>query len=65
MRATASSRSPQVVLADDDVLPREGAASLLDRQDSRSSDVHSAAQAAPGERALVGWCRPAGPVGST
>jgi hypothetical protein len=29
MRAVASSRSPQVVLADDDVLLREGVASLL------------------------------------
>jgi DNA-binding NarL/FixJ family response regulator len=30
MRAMTSSRAPQVVLADDDVLLREGIASLLD-----------------------------------
>jgi DNA-binding NarL/FixJ family response regulator len=67
MRAMTSSRAPQVVLADDDVLLREGIASLLDRsgfevvgQAGNSTELLALARSARPELAIIDIRMPPG-----
>jgi DNA-binding NarL/FixJ family response regulator len=67
MRAMTSSRAPQVVLADDDVLLREGIASLLDRsgfevigQAGNSTELLALARSARPELAVIDIRMPPG-----
>jgi serine/threonine-protein kinase PknK len=67
MRAMTSSRAPQVVLADDDVLLREGIASLLSRsgfevvgQAGNSTELLALVRSAPPELAIIDIRMPPG-----
>jgi DNA-binding NarL/FixJ family response regulator len=67
MRAMTSNRAPQVVLADDDVLLREGIASLLDRsgfevvgQAGNSTELLALARSARPELAIIDIRMPPG-----